>query len=90
MCETCDPFFLPVPVGTQAAYRAQLARLRLAERDDCLALVESSTPWPLPEAGPLPPAARHLFSCQSCAQLFILERGGCSALGDQWRPLHGN
>jgi hypothetical protein len=90
MCDSCDPFFLPVPVGSQAAYRAQIDRLDTAMRAELLELVEGSCPWSTLAALPTPAAARHLFTCTACAQLFILERGSCSALGDQWRPLHGN
>jgi len=90
MCDRCDPFFLSVPVGSASAYRALVDRLTPVLAEDTLELVEASCPWAGMQAGPLPRAARHVFCCTACAQLFILERGGCSALGDQWRPLHGN
>jgi hypothetical protein len=90
MCDRCDPFFLPVPVGSATAYRALVARLAPVLGEETLELVEASCPWAELQAGAPPRAARHLFACTACAQLFILERGSCSALGDQWRPLHGN
>ena len=89
MCERCDAFFKPVPVGTGAAYGEQCGRVQAAVADEILELVDGTAPWPA--AGPRPPTqVRHAFSCTACAQLFILERGGCSAFGDQWRPLYGN
>jgi hypothetical protein len=90
MCNQCDPFFLPVPVGSQSAYRGQIERLSAAVQEGILELVEASCPWQSLASPSLPACARHVFTCSLCAQLFILERGGCSALGDQWRPLYGN
>ncbi len=90
MCDLCDPFFLPVPVGSATAYRALVERLTPVLAARTLELVEGSCPWPALQAASPPRRARHLFSCAACAQLFVLERGSCSALGDQWRPLHGN
>ncbi len=90
MCDRCDPFFLPVPVGSATAYRAIVARLAPVLAEETLELVEASSPWAGLLGATPPPAARHVFSCTACGQLFILERGGCSVLGDQWRPLHGN
>jgi hypothetical protein len=81
MCPQCDPYLAPMPMPEAAAYAAALDRARSAQRDGVFDVVEETI------AGG---HARHLFSCTQCAQLFILEVGGCHVLGDQWRPLHGN
>jgi hypothetical protein len=87
MCDNCDPFFLPVGVGADRAWREQLTRLRQAVADDVLAIVGGE----LPPGNSVPPScARITASCTVCGQLFLLERGMCSAFGDQWHPLHGN
>jgi hypothetical protein len=87
MCDQCDPFFLPVGVGGDRAWQGQLERLRQAVVDGVLDVVGGE----LPTAAEAPPAcARLKASCTSCGQLFLLERGMCSAFGDQWHPLHGN
>jgi hypothetical protein len=87
MCDQCDPFYLPVGVGANAAWDGQVERLRTAERDDVLQVVAGT----LPAAGERPPGCvRITAACTACNQLFVLERGGCGPFGDQWRPLYGN
>jgi hypothetical protein len=87
MCDQCDLFFLPVGVGPDRAWRQQLDRLRTAITDDVLAIVGGQ----MPADGTAPPTcARITATCTLCGQLFLLERGMCSAFGDQWHPLHGN
>jgi hypothetical protein len=87
MCDTCDAFFLPVGVGADKAWREQLARLRQALHDEVLAIVGGK----MPAEGTAPASCERITaSCTVCGQLFLLERGMCSAFGDQWHPLHGN
>ncbi len=87
MCDQCDPYFKPVPIGADAAFREQHGRIQAAVADDILEALDGE-PWP---GGAAPPRClRQTYACTRCAQLFILERGGCSAFGDQWRPLYGN
>lgn len=81
MCAQCESFHDSVRLGDAHAYAAALARAQRATDAGDLEAVETST-----AAG----HARHVFACTLCAQLFILEVGGCHVLGDQWRPLHGN
>lgn len=87
MCDACDEFFLPVGVGADRAWREQLDRLHNAVDNDVLAIVGGT----LPTKGTTPKCCERITaSCTTCGQLFLLERGMCSAFGDQWHPLHGN
>ena len=81
MCAQCDAFHDPQRLADRDAYRAALTRARIAVAADELEAVEEAV---------AEDRARHVFACTLCAQLFILEVGGCHVLGDQWRPLHGN
>ena len=81
MCAQCDRFHDSVRLADAGDYTAALNRARTAVAGDELEAVEESV---------ADGCARHVFACTLCAQLFILERGGCHILGDQWRPLHGN
>ena len=81
MCAQCDAFHDPIHLGDAEAYRTALTRACTAADAGDLEAVEEAT---------APGQARHVFACTLCAQLFILELGGCHVLGDQWRPLHGN
>ena len=81
MCAQCDAWHDSVRLPDAAAHAAALTRAQSAVLTNDLELVEESTS---------PAQARHVFACTQCAQLFILEFGGCHVLGDQWRPLHGN
>ena len=87
MCDQCDPYFKPVPVGADAAFREQHGLIQAAVADDLLEPLDGA-PWT--DGAPAPRCFRRTYGCTRCAQLFILERGGCNAFGDQWRPLHGN
>lgn len=93
MCDRCDPFFKTVPVGAGAAWREQVARLRAAVAAGVLEDTGGSPPWSAVAAGAAtaaPACARLTFACATCAQVFLLERGGCGPFGDQWRALSGN
>ncbi len=96
MCERCDPFYKTVPVGAGAAWREQVDRLQVAVAAGVLEDTGGSPPWPAVAAAadrPGSPAAgcvRLTFACATCAQVFLLERGGCGPFGDQWRALSGN
>ncbi len=87
MCDNCDPFFLPIGVGAERAWREQLTRLRQAIHDGVLEVVGGHLP---PDQTTPATCARITSSCTVCGQVFLLERGMCSAFGDQWHPLHGN
>ncbi len=91
MCAVCDPWHMAVAVATPAAWRAQVERVQAAIGEaaigeDGLEVVEGPSPDPARPTGP----RKHVLQCTRCAQLFILEAGGCHLSGDQWRPLHGN
>jgi hypothetical protein len=89
MCDACDAFFTPVAIDSDAVYHDALERASLAIEDELLELLESSVPLDKAGTGDLT-CRKHTFTCLRCGQLFILERGGCHIIGDQWRPLHGN
>ncbi|HYE07508.1 MAG TPA: hypothetical protein VEL07_18470 [Planctomycetota bacterium] len=86
MCATCDPWHVAVAVATPVAWRAQVERVQAAIAEDELEVVEG----PRPETDRPAGARKHVLQCTRCAQLFILEAGGCHLSGDRWRPLHGN
>ncbi len=89
MCAQCDAFHDSVTLANRADYLAQVDRARAAIAEGTLECVESAPELGEVRAGSAG-AARHVLSCATCAQLFILEVGACDVLGDQWRPLHGN
>ncbi len=89
MCAQCDDFHDSVRLASVAEYLIQVDRARAAIVEgtlDCL----DSCPELAAMPGAVPAHCRHVFACSLCSQLFILEIGACDALGDQWRPLHGN
>jgi hypothetical protein len=86
MCDVCDPYFRPVPIGSDAAFRSQISAVNDAVIAGRLRLVDGSQPWPINASATMPIASYHAFTCR-CAQVFVLQRGGCSAAGDQWRAL---
>ena len=96
MCERCDPFYKTVPVGGGAAWRDQVARVQAAIAEGILEDMGGSPPWPAVAAAASAAASaaagcvRLTFACATCAQVFLLERGGCGPFGDQWRALYGN
>ncbi len=86
MCTGCDAWHEEVSVASPTAWRAQVERLQAAMAEGDLEPVEGPALDASTPAGP----RKHILQCTRCAQLFILEAGGCHLSGDRWRPLHGN
>ncbi len=86
MCAACDHWHTEVTVATPATWRVQVERLLTEVADGELETVEG----PALDAAPATRPRKHVLQCAHCAQLFILEAGGCHVSGDRWRPLHGN